>query len=250
MSEENTTLEQEPEQTPVAAATPEQEPTSESAPEEKPAKKPGWEKRIDVLTAKLRAAERELAQREAAPPTPAEPDKAPSIDDFDSDEDYLAARARHEAQQLFAEERRKADAAEARKVQEAEESAAASSVQKMFARGLDAHDDFEALVTAPSLPLTNEMLAAIATTDNGHDVAYHLGKNPGEAEAISELGAVQQAIAIGRLGERLANTQTVVSAAPDPVIPVDDTSAGISDPMSDSQSIEDWMRERNAQLTA
>lgn len=250
MSEENATPEQEPEQTPEVAATPEQVTPSESAPEEKPAKKPGWEKRIDVLTARLRETERELARRDAEPKAPAQQETAPNIDDFDSDTEFLAAVARHEAQQLYAKQTAEAQAQQAQQAREAEESEVASTVQKMFARGADVHDDFEAVVTAPSLPLTNEMIAALASTDNGHDIAYHLGKNPGEAGNISELSPVQQAIAIGRLGERLATTQKAVSKAPDPITPVDDTSAGTTDAMSDKSDIGSWMAARRAQLTA
>lgn len=249
MSDENTTPEQAPDETPEAAATPEPA-SSESAPE-KPARKPGWEKRIDVLTARLRAAERENAELKERQQHSAEPEStvAPRLDDFDSDEDYIAARARHEAQQLFSQAESKANAEAARKAREAEESAVASSVQKMFARGTDSHDDFEALVMSPTLPLTNEMLAALAATENGHDVVYHLAKNPAESDAIAELPPTQQAIAIGRLGERMANTQKAVSKAPAPVEPVNDTGS-VSDPLSDKSDIDSWMKARAAQLTA
>ena len=250
MSEENTTLEQEPEQIPAEAA-PEQ--VSESAPEERPERKSGFEKRIDKLTAQYREEQREnerlrqqLESAKAAEP----PSKAPTIDDFDSDAEYLEAVAEHKAREVLSKLEEKSQADKARAEQEAQESAAASSVHKMFARGTDSYEDFETLVTSPTLPLTNEMLAAIATTDNGHDVAYHLGKNPAEAAEISELSPVQQAIAIGRLGERLTTQTRAVSAAPEPVVPVDDTSAGISDPLSDSSDIKTWMAARNAAVRA
>ncbi len=248
MSEENTNPEQEPVEIPADAATG----TPESAPEEKPAKKPGWEKRIDVLTARLRETERENERLKQAAPTPAPQDdsKKPSIDDFDSDEAYLAAVAEYSSRRVLSEAEEKARAQRDREAQEASDAEVSSNVQKMFARGADAHADYEAVVMSPTLSLTNEMLAAIASTDNGHDISYHLGKNPGEADAISELSPVQQAIAIGRLGERLNTTQRAVSSAPPPVTTVDDTSAGTTDGLSDNLDVKTWMQRRQAQRTA
>lgn len=61
----------------------------------------------------------------------------------------------------------------------------------------------------------------ILESDIPHDLAYHLGKNPEQARALSNMNPVQAAREIGRIEARLslpkAKTQ---STAPDPINPV------------------------------
>lgn len=69
-----------------------------------------------------------------------------------------------------------------------------------------------------SLVLTNEMLAAIAESEKGPAVVYHLSEHREAAAALSRLPPLAQAVEIGRIVERLAKpiATPAVSQAPPP----------------------------------
>lgn len=69
-----------------------------------------------------------------------------------------------------------------------------------------------------SLVLTNEMLAAIAESEKGPAVVYHLSEHREAAAALSRLPPLAQAVEIGRIVERLSKpvATPAVSQAPPP----------------------------------
>ena len=63
-------------------------------------------------------------------------------------------------------------------------------------------------------------LEAITDLPNGHDVFYHLGKNPEEAERVLSMSPVKMAMEIAKLGDKIAKPAAKqISQAPRPVKP-------------------------------
>jgi hypothetical protein len=118
--------------------------------------------------------------------------------------------------------------------------------------------DYREVTRNPSLPMTQGMVEAIAESDDGPALAYHLGKNPEIAEKLATLPPVAAAREIGKIEARLAyerekaKQKPVVSNAPPPPpqIAAGDASPKVSstDPESDRLSDEEWFRAERKRL--
>lgn len=113
------------------------------------------------------------------------------------------------------------------------------------------YDDFEEVVTrehANGGPMVSDaMTAGLMMLDNGPDVAYHLGLNVEEAKRIAELPTpARQLIAIGALGERLANPPRRARPAP-PIEPID-TTGNTADPSETELTMDEYAARRLPQL--
>jgi hypothetical protein len=124
---------------------------------------------------------------------------------------YFLNIAREESskatEQTLRAERERERAAEQQRSWKAREAEFAKSKPDYFEKAYDR-----------SLALTNEMLAAIAESERGPAVVYHLSENREAAAAISRLPPLAQAVEIGRIVERLAKpvAPAAVSQAPPP----------------------------------
>lgn len=122
-------------------------------------------------------------------------------DDFESHEAYLEHLVERKADERFA---------LLQQQQEATQRQAAASAQAnddlagLMSAGAAKYQDFQTLVGSESLPISEAMMNAMLAVDAGHDVAYHLGKNPAEAARIAGLAPTSQARAIGQLAKQLA----------------------------------------------
>jgi hypothetical protein len=63
--------------------------------------------------------------------------------------------------------------------------------------------DFDATVFRPDLPMTQDMVGLMAESPLAADIAYHLGKNPGEAAAIAAMPLPDAGRAIFALEARI-----------------------------------------------
>lgn len=228
-------------------------PAVETAPEvtadgeqgEQPASKVFTQEELDAAIGKRLAREQRKWEREQqarlkeTQAMQTMPQGAPSRDQYESDEAYADALATVKAEQLVAQRRQQE---EFRKTLEAYE----ESEEK----ARDKYDDFDQVTRNPKLHITNVMLEAIHSSDNGPDVAYYLGTNPKEAERIASLSPFLQAKEIGKIEVKIASNPPVkkTSSAPAPISPVtargatppvyDTTDPRSSKTMSDSQWIE------------
>lgn len=197
-----------------------------------------YQKRIDRLTKRASEAERlaseERQKREALEQklnggkaddatTTDEPDSA----DFDSYSDYLDALATYNSKNEGKQEDSKAKEADKSKQPEQKEQAdadfdeALEDVQASFADSKAKYADFDEVVSAPDLAITNDMVKALAETDDPAGVAYYLGKNKEEAARIAGLKPLGIARELGRIETKLAAAPTKrATAAPDPISPV------------------------------
>jgi hypothetical protein len=93
------------------------------------------------------------------------------------------------------------------------------------------------------------MAQSIQASDNGPEVAYHLGANPREAERISRLSPIMQAKEIGKIEAQLAANPPIkkTSNAPSPISPVTARTTGspsydTTDPRSiKTMSTSEWI---------
>lgn len=187
-----------------------------------PKPKKSAKERINELTLARREAERqaEYWREQAMRGQPAEAEQPATEPDpaqyeyGEADGRYIRDLARHEARQEFQRAAQEQSAAqEAHTIDTAWQARQAAFAAKT--------PDYHQLVIAnPALPITAQMAEAIKTSDVGPDVAYHLAKNPAEAQRIAILTPIAQAREIGRLEARVAELPKPVvnrlTAAPDP----------------------------------
>lgn len=184
------------------------------------------------LAREQRKWERERAVQPVVPQAPVTPEQ------FASNEDYVEALAEQRAEQKLAER-------EQRKQQTEILNAYHDKEEEVRAK----YNDFEQVAYNPNLPITNVMAQSIQASDNGPEVAYHLGANPREAERISRLSPILQAKEIGRIEAQLAANPPVkkTSNAPSPISPVSARTTGApsydtTDPRSiKSMSTSEWI---------
>ena len=137
--------------------------------------------------------------------------EVPSVDSFESPEDYADALAERKAEELLA-----------RREQAKQQAELLEAFHDREEEARTKYDDFEQVAYNPKLPITDAMAQTIQQSEVGPDIAYYLGSNPKEAERISRLSALMQAKEIGRIESKLADNPPVKksSNAPAPIAPV------------------------------
>lgn len=190
-------------------------------------------KRGEIET-RLRVTE-ELALRGKEPREPApqkQPDGEPRRDQFDTYEAYLEARTDYRADKKVEERLAKQREEETRTRTEAEQRKQAETFRAKADKFASTTEDFHEVMEASTAPLTREMQRAIVSSeDSGPAIAYHLAKNPEEAERIAALPEAIQAREIWKLESKLQTQKTAVpSKAPAPIDPVRGKTTGVDDP--------------------
>ena len=201
--------------------------------------------RIGHLTREKRELERAVAQLRAAaaPPSAAEADTPLHPGNFRSYDDYIVAKAGREAENKILQR--------LQAVQQLGEYASAAAAKAAHESRVDEargrYADFDAVALNDSIAISESMARAIVESEQGPDLAYYLGKNPGEAERIAGLNPISAVREIGRIEARLlARPAGKVTAAPHPPRTVHGGSSPTGDP--DRLSIEDWIRRRNLEI--
>ena len=223
-----------PAPTPEVTAEPVVEVSAPEVPEAAP--KSFSQEELDAAIGKRLAREQRKWERERVQPVVQQAPVTP--EQFASNEDYVEALAEQRAEQKLAErEQRKQQAEILETYHDKEEEVRAK------------YDDFEQVAYNPNLPITTVMAQSIQASDNGPEVAYHLGANPREAERISRLSPIMQAKEIGKIEAQLAANPPVkkTSNAPAPISPVSARTTGspaydTTDPRSiKSMSTSEWI---------
>ena len=214
----------------------------EPKPGEKPVKKVSRRsKRIESLSRRLRETEVELEaerQKNAKPPaadddTPEEPEAAdpgidpsdprPDMEDFETAEDHSEAMT----EWVLRKQSRADTVASQQEALRTHHEKIQQGWEEQLETAKEAHSDFdEAMESGVMVPKATE--EAIMGSEVGAEIAYHLAKNPEEAESLFGLSPVGQIRAIGRIEARLAphhngkgqQQEPRVSNAPKPITPV------------------------------
>lgn len=164
--------------------------------------------------------------------------------DFSDYAEYLKATARFEARREFAEQERRMRA----QADAAKSGEAAQAFRDRVEEARAKHDDFEEVAFNPAVPISPAMAEAIRDSDQGPEIAYWLGKNPGEARRIAALGPLAAARELGRLEGRLTQPPTKKpTAAPPPPRVVAPTGTPTRDPSKmDYEEYKAWRMRKAA----
>lgn len=186
--------------TPVTEVTATLEPVVET-PETKPPKTFSQEE-VDEIVAKRLAREQRKLERQPQQVVPA---------------DETEAKALQLAEQLV----QKRD-------QQRQMSEIIEGYQDREDAAREKYADFEQVAYNPRVRVTEAMAKTIQLSESGPEVAYFLGQNPKEAERISKLLPIKQAMEIGRLEAKLLADPPArkTSSAPSPITPVTPSTKG------------------------
>ena len=191
------------------------------------------------LAREQRKWEREQAAKQAEMQVKrAIPAEIPSVDAFNSPEEYAEVLAERKAEELIA-----------RREQARAQSELLESYHDREEEARNKYDDFEQVAYNPKLPITDVMAQTIQSSEIGPDMAYYLGTNPKEAERISRLSPFMQAKEIGKIEAKLSDNPPVkkTSSAPAPIAPVNARSSSApaydtTDPRSvKTMSTSEWI---------
>lgn len=162
--------------------------------------------RADEAIAKLKDAEAKLARYQ--------PKRAPNVDDFSSDDDFNAARIRHEV----AEKRR----VEAEMDIEDARSDVDVAIQTAWSVRSDAFKknapDFDDVVAVLGNRIDASKAALIKESELGPEAAYYIASHPEEAQEFINATPIQAARLLGRVEAHLSRQPgKKISNAPPPV---------------------------------
>jgi len=205
----------------VATAAPESEVIAPEAVEPAVESKTFTQEELDAAIGKRLAREQRKWEREQAAKAAERqlktPVEIPSIEQFNSPEEYADLLAERKAEELLA-----------RREQARAQSEIIESYHDKEEDARNKYDDFEQVAYNPKLPITDAMAQTIQASEVGPDMAYYLGSNPKEADRISRLSPLQQAKELGKIEAKLADNPVVkkTSSAPAPIAPITARSTG------------------------
>lgn len=234
----------------------EQDTAEQEQSEEQKSKGKGFQKRIDKLTRKIHELESKLGQKPEVV-KPAEggsknPDGKPLLKDFVDSGKY---QTYEEAQQAHVEAF--SDWKDARAAQSELQRERANVWKAREAETKAQHSDYAAVLEAADESVVFSPAAgeAIADSDLGPTLLYHLAKNPADAERIAKLSPVAQVRELGKLEQKLSTPtpqpKPKLTSAPDPITPVSRPAKPAAPDIYDADTQSDykaWEKARAAQL--
>lgn len=217
------------------------------------------QKRVAKEARKAESRYQELQREIEALKTPkaaaqsASPEKPLDRSDFTSYEDYVEAKA---LQKANAEVRKELEAFKNEAKREREETSRAKSQGEFKARvdtvieaGRTAYPDFDAAINEAVedglIPVKGPLYEAIMDSEVGEKLAYHLAKNPAEAERIQKLSMLGQIRELGKLEDKLSAKKPQRESM-EPIGGRTSTTSGLRD----DASMSDWIKMRNKQATS
>lgn len=130
--------------------------------------------------------------------TPKE-DPKPKQEDFETYEEFMEALGRWSTRDENAKSKKdEAEQTEAEKARQREQ-----NFYDKLAKGNEKFNDFENLVFTDDFLLSKEAKNVLMDIEDPVPILYHLAKNPDEMQALTRLGPVQVAMAIGKLEQKL-----------------------------------------------
>jgi hypothetical protein len=93
--------------------------------------------------------------------------------------------------------------------------------------------------------LDQDTLAAAMETGQGHKVLYTLSKDLARVQELQAMSPTARAVALDRMAHQLQEAPKV-SRAPAPIEPLSARAATATDALRDEDSIDEWMRKREA----
>ncbi|ABV74299.1 hypothetical protein BA3_0014 [Thalassomonas phage BA3] len=250
------------EETPVEQGDkPDDSGTDTAADTEKPKKQNGVQKRIDQVVRerederrKNEALQRELDElKKGKQQKPEGETKEPVESDFETYDEYLDALDKFDKQSSdqksekeTAPEKKDTESQADDELTDSQKTALAITQERV--NSADKPDDFEKVALNPDLPITGDMLEALAECDDPAKVMYHLGQNESLATEIAGKSPAQQMRAIAKLDLTVTSKPpkpTKTTNAPEPITPVAGSDAQQKSPSEMTQAeYEAWANER------
>lgn len=192
-----------------------QEDTDEQPRDEKGKFKSGVQQRFDELTRKRGEAEREAAywrqRAEAATaPTEAKAEK-PTPDKFNDYGEYVEALTEWKADEKVRAAMAERDQQQAKVAQQSAQDVRAQTWAERVSAASKSIADFDEVLSTADVAVADHVREAILDSEAGPKLAYHLAKNPAEADRISRLSPTQAAMALGRIEASFAAPPPPVS---------------------------------------
>jgi len=222
-------------------------------------KNQGVGKRINELTrekydamrkAEDARAEAEYWKQQAAAPRQQAAEAKPSINDYQTFEDYNEALAEWKFEQKMREREAVSYAKEQERTVAEKTTQQAKVWEEREKAARDELDDYDEVVipllSDPKILYHPGIGEALAASDIGPKILHYLGQNLPEAMAIAQMSPPAAAKAIGRIEVKLEGQTKPKSAAPTPPKPV--KPAVKPEGLRDDLSVDEWVRERNKQL--
>lgn len=190
------------------------------------------------------AAERQLQARQPTETQPAAAGGRPSPDQFRDWDSYQEALTDWKVEQKLMGIGEQARAVRA----QAEAERKAAEVQAKLSSASERYEDFNEVVMAEDLPITQDMAEAILELGNvGHDVAYFLGTHKSEADRISRLGRVAQLREIDKIAATLTKPAQPTKVPP-PITP--NQGSGSVDKRLEEADYDEFVKIRRKQIAA
>ena len=187
----------------IEAATPAE--TQETTQED--TRQKGLEAALLAERRKRQELENLIRQAQQAQQPQKQPDsEAPNPESYQGNEQqYWRDLARYEARQELIQLQRQAQQQAQQHAQNQRVAEIQERLGKVVATGNTKFRDFDAVINGGLAPFLNDaMREELGTSDLGADVAYYLGKNPGEAARIAQLEPRALAREIVRLEQKVA----------------------------------------------
>lgn len=206
--------------------------------------------RFAELTAEKKAAQElanqaiQLLQQGRRPPAPTG-DGTPTRDQFDSYEDFVLAKATHQAEAraraMLNEHAQRQRQERTVETQQRAEREAAQAYARRFTEAASKIPDFAEVMADADVQVPVHVGNAIQRLDNGPEVAYHLQKNPALMAQLEGQSPLDQLVALGRISASL-KTPANVSNAPPPGKTTGQASAAASasEPPDDPAAYRKW----------
>lgn len=219
--------------------------------------KAAMQKRIDKLTAKLYEQSRQREAQQAQQPIAKQDDGAPKEADFETYEDFLIAKGKHEAMKEFAEKQAQAKKAEREAVQQAKLAAKSKEFDLKEAEFRKTTPDYD-----DAVGVLNEVISTVNQKSAEFGVfrdvllsapdlpalSYHLGKNPELIEKMLTMEPAQIAwtlieTAVGLKNKPKSTQQAkTLPAPPKPINGKGKSEKSIS--AMSPRELTDWLHEK------
>ena len=211
----------------------------------------GVQKRIDRAVRRQYEAEaeakvlREWKQQQEARPAPQPQESTePKLENYQSYDDFIAAKAEHIAERKVKETLASYSQQQAMERAQAARRQTVDTWQQKVTQATADLPDFADVVGSSSVPMPEHMQAVIMQSDQGPKLAYYLAEHPDEAEQIASQHPLAAIRALMRIEDKLiAPKAKPTTDAPAPISPVGSTTKSEKDPSSmNSTEFANWRR--------
>jgi hypothetical protein len=174
------------------------------------------------------------------------PQGKPKLEDFASFDDFQEALIDYKADQKWEAKQREAVEKQTKTVQQRYEAELRSKFLESADKARDKYDDFDEVISSPTLKVTQQVAMLVGETDDPGEVSYYLARNPDEAKRLNSLPPARAAVELGKIEAKIASKPVSVTKAPPPPSTARGKS-GVSKP-NNAYTADEWYAKRMAEF--